>query len=457
MKSWKKRWKEELDATVPELRDYIKDAPIPATADNFVNNGANTAVKARINKTVPIATLIAVLLCTLIACMIVLFPKQAEIFLFEIEINPAISMATDGKGNVTGVIASNPDADVILSTEGVKDNILNRNIAAAAAYYADCAAKLGYIDLSVGGSVVRISGCSNGKGEDLLSNAKSALEDYFARKGVFVAVLSETVSVEEFGNRSGIDKSALKDIARFIAENDTLYSDRQAQGMSLQELQSLYGSAVVENKLFDTVKDTIFDNLEKLQKNASDIQNLIEIYTQIYSHDDNPAALLKDYWEVKKYYGNELSGDFALIMQSMEDALAKYKQDYGVEISSIFELKDAAESYLSVSVESMEKLLEDFTNQTLLDYGSAICEIMRAAGLATEDITSIMSLPETVDEYYEKTVALVRKEYEYRLGEYKNTYEEIREPISREEYDRHIEEIIMEYGSLNEYWQSLKG
>lgn len=450
MKSWKKRLEEEFDAIVPELRADVKNAPIPVNAETQYNGG-RTAVKSRRAVVSAVAVAVACLIA-LITCLCLLLPKKSGgAFMITIEINPAVSMLADGNGTVTSVIASNADADVILSADGVKQNIINKSVAEAAAYYTDCAAKLGYIDLENGGSAVRISGYGSG---DATDKAKSAVEDYFLSKGVFVPVLAETVGKDAFSERSGVPSGADGDMAKFITESKTLFSDREAQGRSLEELQAAYGS----NKnlqVFVTYELSV--NLDKITKNAEDIQNLVGLYFGIANHEDNPApSILKGYWEVKKYYGDKLEGEFAALVAEMDAALQDYKEDYGVEITSIFQLQSVANSYIGVSLERVAELIENFSYEVFNELSAGLSEIMAAAGIATENLSSLVKIPQTAEEYFDKTASLLRTEFNYRTDKYENIYGAQREPVTRAEYDGFVENIVSQYGSLENYWQAVK-
>lgn len=453
MKSWKKRLKEEFDAIVPELRTDVKNAPI-SVGDKVEQNGGNTAVKSR-RTVISVAAVAAACLLVLITCLALLLPKKPNQFFFTIEINPAISLVSDGNGTVTDVMASNADADVILSAEGVKENMLRKNVADAATYYADCAARLGYIDLNSNRSAVRISGYGEGKNQALLNRSKSALEDYFLSKGAFAVVLAENVDKQTFCARSGIPSDAGEAMAKYIAEQNTLFSERQAKDLSLDELQTLYGN---NQNLQRYITAELNRNLDKITKNAEDINHLIGLYFEIYHHEDNPAsAILKGYWEVKKYYGDKIEGDFAQLVAQMDAALQRYQDDYGVEITGIFQLQSIANDYVTVSVEKIAELIADFTYEVFSGLSAELSEIMSAAGIVNESISALVKLPQSFEEYFSKSLSLLQTEYGYRLERYGELYGREREPLTREEYDGFMDDLLLQYGSLEHYWQVVKG
>lgn len=452
MKSWKKRLSEELDLIVPELRDDVKSAPIPNGHEEINYNGGHTAVKSR-NIVISVLAVAAACLIALIICIALLSPKKSVEFMFTIEINPAITMVTDEKGTVKAVMASNADADVILSADGVKENIEGRDIAEAAAYYTDCAARLGYIDMESGGSAVRVSGYKSG--DKLLDRTKGSLEDYFISKGVYAAVIAESVGKEQFSERSGVPSGTDETMSKFIAEIDTLYSVRDAEGRSIEELSAMYKNS---KSLQDLITFELRQNLDRIAKNAKDIGNLVSLYFEIFNHEDNPAlSVLKGYWEVKKYYGDKIDGEFAQLVEEMDRALQDYKDDYGVGITSILELQSVANSYLTVTVEQIAELIDNFTYDVFDGLSSALAEIMSAAGIDIGNISELIKLPQTVGQYFEKTSSLLKTEYGLRTEKYADIYGAVREPVTRSDYDGYIRDIVSRYGTLENYWQTIKG
>jgi len=332
----------------------------------------------------------------------------------------------------------------------VRNKIKGKSIDEAVTYYTDYAAKLGYIDLEQKGSAVRISGFGDG---DFLEKAQTALETYFTDKGLFVVVVAESVNKEEFSLRSGI---TAEDAAKFIKDSTVLYSDRKAENLSLQDLQSLYNELVVENKLFDYVTENLSGNIERIIKNAEDIQNLSQLYFTILNHEDNPIKMLGDYWTVKKLYGNTLSGEFAELMSEMETALKNYKADYGVEITGVTQLTDAANSYLKIPADTLPALLESLSFDKFNELSSDITEILEITGLVTSNFVDYLQAPQSLAEYVEKTSALIDSEYKSRLETYESLYNKYRQPIEKSDYETYIESIIQQYGSLNAYWQEIK-
>lgn len=456
MKSWKKRWKDELDNITPDLSEEVKNAPFHTT-HSVCNNGGDTAVIVRKNTTLIslIAVIVVLVICVTILCVCLIKSSDSHnVLLFTLEINPTITLSTDEKGIVTGVMASNADADVIFADENVVDYIKGKSIAEAVTYCTDYASKLGFIDLENDGSAVRISGLAN---DDILTEAKAALENYFVKKGIFAVVITETVDKEEFCSRSGIDDELpWENVAKFISESDVRFSERKVRGLNLQELQSLYNDVVIKGPLFDFVSGSLESNIERIVNNAQDIQTLSQLYYDIFNHNDNPLKPLGDYWMVKKLCGDVDSADFSALIVRMDDALVKYKNDYGIEITGVGQLNAAAESYIKIPAQDIAILLETFTFDDFVEFYSDITEILKITGLIEKDFADFMQLPQSTEEYLEKTVAVYQSEYQTRMKNYESVYNKNRLPIDKVKYDEFIENIIENYGSLDAYWRTIK-
>ena len=164
---------------------------------------------------------------------------------------------------------------------------------------------------------------------------------------------------------------------------------------------------------------------------------------------------MKGYWDVKKYYGDSLTGEFAELVKEMDNALAEYERDYGVKIESELQFKDLSETLLTLSVEQLKIMLEDFTSEMLRKNLALINGVLGALGANTK-ITEVLTVPESAEQFIEKAAELSRMEYGYRLRKNEEVYNAERESFSRSGYADYKESIISRYGSLSEYWEKLK-
>ena len=156
MRSWKKMWKDELDALPPVGRQVL-DAPSPAVCDEVTVNadGSLTRKKKILAFTLPPA-LVAVVLAVVLVCVFLLPVRDAvQRYAFMLEINPSVTVVTDADGTVTGVAATNADADIVLA-DGVAESMLGKPVGDALVIFADRAAMLGFIDTEGESAVLRL-------------------------------------------------------------------------------------------------------------------------------------------------------------------------------------------------------------------------------------------------------------------------------------------------------------
>lgn len=455
MKTWKKRWKEELDRSIPALREDIVNAPVPVCEETYAANGA--AVKAK-KYAGPITAVVAALaVCIVFLIFLLASGGSANSYVFTVEINPAATFSTDAEGRITGVMSSNADADVILSVAQGEDSLLGKELDEAVVWYTDKAAMLGFLNVTEIGSAVRISAGEGSKSESLLSGVKTTLENYFVDKGVYAVVVSETVGAEELKQRSGIaDGKNVADLVKYIAKSKVLYSDRAAEGLTKEELQAAYESEFIDEKLYRLMSGYLAENIAKIEKNAADIKNLWSLYDQIAEHEENPALYLKDYWTLKKYYADELEERDGLnaLIADMDRAIADYERNYGVEITDVVSLRVASDISAAYPVESLKEMLKNVTKETFRSSYGDICGLLGAIGVDTEYLSSLIDVPETVEEYYRKISAELAAEYDYRKSLYAEVYGQYREAIA--DYNEYVEKVISEYGSLSDYWKEKK-
>lgn len=457
MKNWKKSWLKELDSITPKLSDEVKDAPIPARGETVVNNGG-VAVKARYNSKILIITVAAILLCLAIAGLAVFVPKKPSASVFTVEINPTVNFVTDGSGTVTGVMAVNGDADVILSAEEVYQNLLGKKIDEAVTLYVDYAAKLGYLDISKDGAAVRISGCKDSRPDKLLSGINAALQGYFTQKGVYAVAITEAVDLTEYKLRSGLlNVNSLTDAVKTVTDSKTLTLQRNAEKMSAEQLQSSYKDLIGDYD--DFMLSNIKDNVNKIVKSVADVRKLTELNEAIEQSDENPSFLLKDYWSVKSYYSDdEYTQGFSALMEQTEQALAEYKDDYGVEFADKWSLlkADAKFDSLPVPLEDLQEWLNTLTAAAIESSYAVLSDVMEIAGVLDEKLGELMKLPQSLTEYVSKTAELLRRDFNKRIEEYKSAYGQNRAEISEENYADYLNGITERYGSLGEYWNAAR-
>lgn len=458
MKNWKKAWLKELDNITPELSDEVKSAPISMGEDTISFDG-ETAVKSRKIQKPLVLVLVAVLLCLAILGTVFLIPKNQRVGLFSVEINPSVSFSTDGNGVVTGVRASNRDADVLLASKEITENLVGKNIGDAVKLYVDYAAQAGYIDLNEIGSAVRVSGCLDKKAEKLLLDVSDSLKKYFTSKGAYSVVVTDKVDVKEFCSRSGISQaSSVGEVSRNIISSETLVLVREASGMSKEQLQNQYKSLIGD--FGEYIKNNLKANIEIVKQSAEDIKKIYDLNEEIELHENNPSYIsLKDYWSVKLLpFISEYEESFGNLMARMETSLADYHDKYGVEISNVLVLKSAKLNFdkLPVPLDELSIWVDGLSESMAEALSEILSDVMEIAGVLDERFAELIELPTTVAEYVEKTAAVLQDKLEKRISANSESYHKLRDEISFSDYDNYVSELIAEYGSLDDYWFATK-
>ena len=291
MKSWKKRWENELDTIVPALRDDVKNAPIVLSEN--VKNAAKPNVLERISLWVNehkkrffagLATATAAVVAACVVIPVLGTPQEGGAIV--VEINPRAVFSVDKDGIVTAVVATNMDADVILSDEARVNEMTGESVEKATEIFVDYAAQLGYLNLNAQ-AAIRISGC----GEDMTGAIGDALETYFVGKNAYVAVLAEELENADFCNRAGIAvKEKISELTTSIQNAPTLYSEQASEA----EREKLTAQ-------LDALDDMRVLNDEQIEKHSENPARLL------------PAWFLKDYWTVKETY-SQYTEEFGALM-----------------------------------------------------------------------------------------------------------------------------------------------
>lgn len=432
MKSWKSKWKSQLDGIIPEFNDEVKNYPL---AESNVEND-NRSLFERFNAWVRahkrrffggVATFIA---CVLALCFILpsVFNAGSE-FAVVLEVNPKVALSTDKKGKVVSVIALNCDADVILSDEERTQEMLGEKVENAASVFIDYAAKLGYLDLSEQ-SAVKVSGFGNDK---LLDCVTTSLEKYFCNKGGYFAVVKETLDKRSFCSQIGIEstESATATIKKLKSFNK-LYSKRENGSVS-----ELYASVVTENEVYESLKQYLNDYYDLL----IDINKLNE---SIINHKDNPAKLTTgSYWILNSIYSKNITGELKILYEEMTEKLDLCESKYGKCLDSTFDLGVAID---------FAKLKKDVVNSKFVENIVTFVQELKSNGLNLSIIENLAEIPNSIEEYISK----INDYYSARIDRFIKAYQVDRQKIENADYTAYKNGLIEKYGSLNAYWNYLK-
>ena len=240
MASWKKRWKQELDAAIPALDERVKNAAIEGAPQTFEPVKQSFFARSFSDRRRLFATLGACVCALLIVCSSLFFflspstPTTVSAETILVEINPRAAFVVDEDGKVSDVRSMNEDGDVILGG-GRLSEFKGKTAEQAIELYADYALRLGFINAADVGAIRVASYVQNGR----LQAVQKKLEAYFQSKGVYVAVFGETVEKESFLSELGL-KTSGKTVEEALSGLDLLYAARQAEGKTSEEIESLY-------------------------------------------------------------------------------------------------------------------------------------------------------------------------------------------------------------------------
>ncbi len=456
MKSWKKKLKDELNATVPALKEEVKNAPI-ITAQNDASciRSGDVLVKRKIGILASCAVVaILVIVITLMAIFGVFAPEPIlERYVFSLEINPAVSFVTDKEGNVKSVKALNEDADVILCNESALNKIIGAPLTEAVVIYTDCATRLGYLDLTLTQNAVRLSSSSD-TDKNLIANTSESLRNYFMTNGIFAAVIEDVISAQDLSKRMGISGvKTLSELTKKVQSLSVNYSERNIGTANEEQLKSLYETYVVGRQLFDFVRGELLDNVNSILHNAQMLSQIGICSCKIMMHKDNPFNPIPvDYWIIKKYSNAQYSAEFSALMNEMESLLAEYEKTFGTSIGSLADLTSATNAYASLSSVDFEDLFKTLTVSDFLSLADNFVGILKNIGSNVATFETLLKTPKTSEEYVAQMKTALGKIFDYRAERYLDIYEAKREQITSTDYDTFINGIVEEYGSLDNFW-----
>ena len=266
MKNWKKRWIEELDSKIPELSESLK-AEKPSTQIK------TSARKFNFNKIIgAVAGCAAAVAVSVGSVAIYNVSAAPQGDVFAVEINPAVCVTADKSGIVTGVMALNTDADVILSKDEFSKSLVGKSFSEAVGLYVEKAAKLGYLNVVEYGDAVKISAYDSKTAVKTLEQSVQAVQNYFIDNGFYSVVVDDVVTKEEFCTLTGFsqDKS-VKDVINFICEEQDLFGEREVSGKTQAEIATVYENLYVN----DRIKNFIKEELLSISYDLEEILNFI--------------------------------------------------------------------------------------------------------------------------------------------------------------------------------------
>ncbi|MBQ3115510.1 MAG: hypothetical protein IJC07_00605 [Clostridia bacterium] len=355
----KRRWEKELDQMTYSLdREFVKK-----------ENSSKAVEKSKPfykrKKFISIGSLSFAL--TLILTFVLTFsftqPKKHE-SAFVVEINPAVVFVLNEEGEVSSLVAINSDADVIVSLDETKEDVIGKSAPDALKNYVDLVMQYGFIDKE-SGATVRIS--TDDKGLDL-DGFCNAIEDFLCEKGIMNVVFGKNLSTDEFCDLIGVEKGDGTSIVQKIAKMPTLYAEKIAKEQDVEVLREEYFQTMIKSVVAEYVI-SIIDRDPILQ----------EIFETVSFEDIN-------------------------------------EENYIEAFDDIFQFMN--------SIINLEWLLP------------------------------MLELPENAEEYVKMTSNSMPFRQSYLKEKNKEEYESQKTPVSKESVNQYLSEILSQYGSLDNYWNS---
>ena len=438
MKNWKKALNNELDQIVPELREDVKNASI------IVDRQYKPTAKEKIlsifsprNKKVFSAVLSFALVFVFCLVIIPFFNIPTTESVVIVEINPKVALVVDDKGVVTEVSSLNVDSDVILQSRDNIELIKGKNIDQAVKNLTDVAFKLGYLKEN---GAVKISALEN---SEFLTSAMESVESYFCEKGLLAVVFSQEITKEQLIEKIGFLDSTVKDVIKAVKQTQ-LFSKRE---VNKEKLKELYDNMVDLSNLSNGIKLELNKSEQGFRQYKELVLAIEQLNETILNSDDNTGIPgLNDYWNIKTgYFIGTMSDAFKALMDQMEGLLNEYTQKYGKSIESWLDFHS-----VKAEMDIVEGLFESADDELIQGAGGVI-NVLKMLGSDVDYLASLFIAPDTFEDYIGKT----GNYYQLRIENSRTEYDKEREKISPEDYLDNINRIILEYGDLETYWQSI--
>lgn len=455
MKDLKNKWLDELETVMPDLEQDVIDAPIMVgeirQKRSFVKWTYAVAVSV-------FTVLIAVVLSIYFATKNVGEnpPVASSGYVAVLEVNPKVMFTISADGKVVTVTALNSDADVVLSNPERLAEMTEKPLSESINAFLDYSSKLGFIDVN-GQDAIKLSHTAT---PEKIDGVIKSVENFFKESGVFTVVVSSQNTLEQISSKYGFGNP--QSIDTFIDQIKTspmLFSERQIVDMTLEEIQKIYQDTVILGDMQDYVQKQLSYGI----KSGEAIVEIYELNSQIESHPDNPLKFLElsglvcGYWAVTSYpqMSARFTEEFAALIDLMTDKLENFKREYGVELD-LTSLTFSYHLYISIGESELfelENLLNSFTDESYINALPMIKGFLSNGKVSFGDFEV---LPLNEEEFVQKTQSYLNGMFDAYAESNKTAYETAREPISNDSYQDFVSDIIQNYGSLENYWNSLQ-
>ena len=455
MKSWKKRWQDELDAAVPALSDEVKNMPIPAQERVEYVAFAEAAPPKQAWYTQLFSTPRRMVSC-LSACALALTMVGTSVYfalredapltaaeVVSVEVNPQAMFSVDENGKVTAVVALNNDADIVLSENRYLE-MEGKTVEEAVTLFVDYTAQLGFLDLE-NPDAVRITSCvENGR----LDEIGEGLKNYFKNMGSYIAVAEETLDMEAFCQRVNMEViDTVENLKKSVERIPALSFEREAEGKTAADLQAAYRENIPMEAVKEMFASTVSKGVEKIEM----LEAIGVLSDEILYHEDNPGFFIdRDYWSIQN---KQIPAAMSEIMAQMQEKLLAYERNYGVKIESLADLTAELLKCSATALQTLTDALLNYTIELFEQNFAMVVGILETLGIDTSKLEAFYELPKTIEEYRQKIEEYTKTRYEDLKEKNLSIYEKERAALSEADYEAYLSGLIEEYGSLSKYFE----
>ena len=450
MKDFFDKWEKELDSKMPKLRQDIIDEPIPQKKIKTVEFKKKKPIFKHLSVICSIAAVIVLCICIipLINQQDTASPSggkaptvvQEDRTLLTVEINPRVVIISTKEGIVTKVVATNKDADVILSIDGFDSLVIGKPTSEALVNYVELATKLGYIDADANDNAVKITSLESEKDLAALAEVKAGLEAHFKSKGIYAVVVDKSVSIDKICEINEIEKTdKIENVIKGFVDRSPLYGKNELDSLPSEGIEEYYKSYVANG---------LTDEVERVLDIGTTTLNTWELYWRLF-------AWFGDYWTVT---GQEeimelLPPEYKEMAEQIGENLSCLR-DCGIAIESIIELEKCCRCFWNngVALGNMEQLRKELDELHKaenygkykklfeeLNFDSTVFDKLEVESVTKEDVEKAQN-------------DLLKEEGANRIESNKDGYGKEREEIDDERYDRYLEEIKNQYGGVDGLW-----
>ena len=396
MRNWKKQWKTELDAIIPNLDEKVLKEPIPQP-EKVVSVKSSKRFRLTRGALGAIISSCAVCVLSLVIALSGIIPNGGSIgagtgngngasnsagvgdgdtngdngqggvsttfksAMTTVEINPTVTFVMDENGIVTDVLAGNVDADVILSDTSAVNSMKGKELKIAVKSFVEYATILGYLDAN-GTDVVRISSVGDVL-DEWVDGAKVEVSNYFNNNNIKSPLISEKVDYDTFKGRCNLGEfDDVEHLYGWAQDANELFTYREMGGKTNDEMLEYYKTNIVAGLIKDEIVDEIADYIEDF--------------------GELTAELIKfpDYWTKKDVTTDE---DELERIEEIDDILEELYEDYGVVITNPLEYLAIADK---IATTNLTEFITAFTEMVANgDFSVALAEIKDNFGISSFD------------------------------------------------------------------------